>query len=103
MAVPLAWRLIPRRDVRFINLRFLNQGSVRLALGLAGGMVLLTVVVMAVYSTIELGRFDRVESRRAVVVYAAGQTLSRGANVRMIDLAATLGRLGYTETRGVPA
>ena len=71
------------------------------ALGL-GGLLLLSMLALAAYSSIELARFERMESRRAVVVYAAGQTLSRGTHVRMIDLAGTLGRLGYVETRALP-
>ena len=78
-----------------------HRGSAALALGLAGLMFVLMLAVI-VYSTVELGRFERLESRRAVVVYAAGQTLARGTNVRMIELAGTLGRLGYVETRSMP-
>jgi penicillin-binding protein 1B len=78
-----------------------HRGSAALALGLAGLMFLLMLAVI-VYSTVELGRFERLESRRAVVVYAAGQTLGRGTNVRMIELGGTLGRLGYVETRSMP-
>lgn len=78
-----------------------HRGSALLALALTGVTFLLMLGVAA-YSALELGRFERLESRRAVVLYAAGQTLSRGTNVRMIGLAATLGRLGYTETRGMP-
>ena len=72
--------------------------SVILALALSG-VLALSVLALIVYSTIELKRFEHVDNRRAVVVYAAGQTLFRGVNVRMIDLAGTLGRLGYVETR----
>ena len=79
-----------------------HRGSAALALGLAG-LILVLMLAVIVYSTIELARFERLESRRAVVVYAAGQTLSGGTNVRMIELAGTLGRLGYVETRGMPA
>jgi len=78
-----------------------HRESAALALALTGVTFLLMLGVAA-YSALELRRFERLESRRAVVVYAAGQTLSRGTNVRMIGLAATLGRLGYTETRGMP-
>jgi penicillin-binding protein 1B len=73
-----------------------------LALGLAG-LILLPVTTVAVYSWIELARFARAEARRAVIVYAAGQTLSIGVHARLIDLAGTLARLGYVETRNVPA
>ena len=75
--------------------------STVLTVGLAG-FLLLSMLGLAVYSSTELIRFERLESRRAVVFYAAGQTLSRGIHVRMIDLAGTLGRLGYVETRALP-
>src|SRR5262245_30821061 len=78
-----------------------HRGSAALALGLAGLMSVLILAVI-VYSTVELERFERLESRHAVVVYAAGQTLSRGTNLRMIELVGTLGRLGYVETRSMP-
>jgi penicillin-binding protein 1B len=71
------------------------------ALGVAG-CVLLLGIAAAVYSSIELVRLERVERRAAVVIYAAGQTLSRGVHVGMIDLAGTLARLGYTETQAQP-
>ncbi len=75
--------------------------SSALAFGL-GGLVLLPVTMVAVYSSIELSRFARVEARRAVIIYAAGQTLGPSVHVRLIDLAGTLARLGYIETRNVP-
>src|SRR6266540_224431 len=75
--------------------------SSALAFGL-GGLVLLPVTMVAVYSSIELSRFARVEARRAVIIYAAGQTLGPGVHVRLIDLGGTLARLGYVETRNVP-
>ena len=71
------------------------------AIGL-GGLVLLPLAIVAVYSSIELSRFARVEARRTVTIYAAGQSLSPGVHVRLIDLAGTLSRLGYIETRNVP-
>jgi len=57
------------------------------------------MTMVAVYSSIELARFARIEGRRTVIVYAAGQTLAPGVHVRLIDLARTLLRLGYVETR----
>jgi hypothetical protein len=66
------------------------------------GLVLLPVMMLAVYSWIELARFAQVESRRAVIIYAAGQTLAPGVHVRLVDLAGTLARLGYVETRNLP-
>ena len=55
-----------------------------------------------VYSAIELARFERADARRATYIYAAGQSLAPGVHVQRIALAATLTRLGYTETRGAP-
>jgi penicillin-binding protein 1B len=54
------------------------------------------------YSAIELARFERADARRATFIYAAGQSLTPGTNIQRIGLAATLSRLGYTETRGAP-
>src|SRR5262245_37745603 len=79
-------RGIPRRKTAAIGLVLL-------------GCFALAALALAGYSTVELSRFERAESRRAVFVYAAGQTLARGTSVRAIDLAGTLARLGYAETR----
>jgi len=76
--------------------------SSALIVGLAG-LLLLPVTMVAVYSSIELARFARIEGRRTVIVYAAGQTLDPGVHVRLIDLAGTLTRLGYIETGNFPA
>src|SRR5262247_2439498 len=54
------------------------------------------------YSAVELARFERADARRATFIYAAGQSLAPGTNVQRIGLAATLSRLGYTETRATP-
>src|SRR5262249_39536080 len=56
-----------------------------------------------VYSAIELARFERADARRATFIYAAGQSLAPGIYVQRIGLAATLSRLGYAETRAIPA
>ena len=71
------------------------------ALGVAavGGVALLALLV---YSAVELARFDRVETRRAALVYAAPQPLAAGVQVKIADLAGTLTRLSYTETPGAP-
>jgi len=93
----LAWQLI-----ELISMKVFAWGrSSVLAAGLAG-LVLIPVTMVAVYSSIELSRFARVEARRAVVVHAAGQTLDPGVHVRLIDLGGTLARLGYIETRNAP-
>jgi penicillin-binding protein 1B len=68
------------------------------------GVILLALVLTPfVYSWIELARFERADARRATFVHAAGQWLAPGVHVQRIALAATLARLGYTETRGAPA
>ena len=71
------------------------------ALGVAavGGVALLALLV---YSAVELARFDRVEARRAALVYAAPQPLAAGVQVKIADLAGTLTRLSYKETPGAP-
>jgi penicillin-binding protein 1B len=55
------------------------------------------------YSAIELARFERADARRATFIYAAGQSLAPGTHVQRVGLAATLSRLGYTETRAAPS
>jgi penicillin-binding protein 1B len=55
------------------------------------------------YSAIELARFERADARRATFIYAASQSLAPGTHVQRIGLAATLSRLGYTETRAAPS
>jgi penicillin-binding protein 1B len=67
----------------------------------AGG--LLFALAVAAYSIHELARFERAELARTVFVEGAGQVLAPGLHVRLVDLAGTLGRLGYTETRASPA
>src|SRR5437867_11424149 len=69
--------------------------------------VLLAVLALGlltpiVYSIVELVRFERADARRTTYIYAAGQSLAPGVHVQRIALAATLTRLGYTETRGAP-
>lgn len=71
----------------------------RLALGV---VIASAVCAPFVYSAIELARFERADARRATFVYASGQSLAPGVHVQRIGLAATLARLGYTETRSVP-
>jgi penicillin-binding protein 1B len=72
------------------------------AAGLAGALIALGIVGLIVYSGVELGRFARAETRRATYVYAAGQPLSPGVNIRTSDLVGTLARLRYVETHAVP-
>ncbi|MBI4634741.1 MAG: PBP1A family penicillin-binding protein [Candidatus Rokubacteria bacterium] len=57
---------------------------------------------LVIYTAVELARFDRADARRVTFVYAAGQSLAADMNVRAIDLAGTLRRLRYVETRTRP-
>jgi penicillin-binding protein 1B len=74
-------------------------GWKRLVLG-AG--IVAVISAPFVYSAIELARFERADARRATFIYASGQSLAAGVHVQRVGLAATLGRLGYTETRTAP-
>jgi penicillin-binding protein 1B len=76
----------------------------RLRLFALGTGALLTVVVLllAVYSALVLARFERLETRRATYVYAAPQPLLAGVHARRVDLAGTLVRLKYAESRSTP-
>ncbi len=62
----------------------------------------LLLVSLAGYTAVQLTRFARADARRTTFVHAAGQALAPGVNVRAVDLAGTLGRLRYTETRAAP-
>ena len=74
-------------------------GLVALGVGAFAGLMLLA---LGTYSTIELRRFARAEALRSTYVYAAPQVLIPGLHVRRVDLAGTLARLKYVETRGAP-
>jgi hypothetical protein len=66
------------------------------------GLVAILAVALASFSTLELKRFAQAEAHRSVFIYAAGQRLAPGVHVRLVDLAGTLGRLGYVEVTGDP-
>ena len=74
---------------------------------IAAVAVVATVVVLAAglltYSVVELARFSKADIRRSTFVYAAGQTLAPGVHVERIDLAGTLARLRYSESRTPPS
>ncbi len=72
----------------------------RTVLGLAFALGMLAPFA---YSAVELARFEHADARRATFVYAAGQPLAPGVHIQRIGLAATLARLGYSETRATPA
>ena len=74
-------------------------GTFRLVTLAVAGALVLSLIVVAAYTVIELSRFERVESRRTTLVYAAGQQLVPGINVRTIDLPGTLRRLKYKEVQ----
>ena len=76
-----------------------GSGTFRLVTLVVAAVLILSLISVAVYTAIELSRFQRVESRRTTLVYAAGQRLVPGVNVRTIDLAATLRRLNYKEVQ----
>ena len=69
----------------------------------AAGLGSLLLVTLGIYATTGLARFQRIEARRATLVYAAPQKLSPGVHVGLVGLARTLARLGYRETEGRPA
>jgi hypothetical protein len=79
----------------------LRRKPIIVSLGVAGSL-LLSVMALVASSTVELRRFERAETRRAVFIHAAGQALAPGTSVRAIDLPGTLARLGYTETKTAP-
>src|SRR5262249_44829003 len=65
-------------------------------------VVTFMVAGLVTYTLVELHRFGKAEARRATFVYAAGQSLAPGINVRAVDLAGTLTRLNYRETSSGP-
>ena len=67
-----------------------------------GALLGIGLLALTVYSAVELARFDRVEVRRAALVYAMPQPLAVGVHVKLADLAGTLTRLSYTEAPGDP-
>jgi penicillin-binding protein 1B len=68
----------------------------------AAGLIAAVLVLLAIYSALALSRFERVETRRATYVYAAAQPLIAGVHVRRVELAGTLARLKYAESRATP-
>src|SRR5262245_49483578 len=73
------------------------------ALVVAAAITAMVVMAVSAYSIVELSRFARADVRHATMVYASGQVLGPGLHVGLVDLAGTLARLGYTETRTAPA
>ena len=61
------------------------------------GVAVVLLVALTTYTKRAIDRFARVESGRTSLIYARGQRLESGVQVRTIDLARTLARLDYTE------
>src|SRR5262245_53863106 len=80
---------VPGRRLRLVGLAIL-------------AVVAVLIAALATYSSVALARFGRVEARRSTLMYAAPQPLVAGLHVRRVDLAGTLARLKYTETRTTP-
>jgi len=81
--------------------QWLAAGRLRVLGAGVTALVLIGLVALAIYSSVELARFERVEERRATFVYAAPQPLVTGVHVRRVDLAGTLARLKYVDSRAV--
>src|SRR5438445_3878397 len=93
-----AWRrALPLAVIALRRAR--GVGTFRLVTLVVAGVLVLGLMTVGVYTAVELSRFQRVESRRTTLVYAAGQRLVPGVNVRTIDLAGTLRRLKYKEVQ----
>jgi penicillin-binding protein 1B len=95
----MRWRPPPSWRAWWPRLVGLAPG--RLALLVALALLLAAGVGLATYSSIALARFERVEERRATFVYAAPQPLVPGLHIRRADLAGTLARLKYVDSRAV--
>jgi penicillin-binding protein 1B len=65
-------------------------------------LVGLFLVALVIYTATELRRFERAEARRGTLVYTGGQWVGPGVNLRVVNLAGSLERLRYAETRGRP-
>jgi penicillin-binding protein 1B len=76
---------------------------VLVAAAVLAAAIAVLVLGLATHAAFELARFDRAEARRSTYVVAAGQPLTAGVDVGAVDLAGTLGRLGYVQTRGAPS
>ena len=78
---------------------WLLRSRLRLLAAGAAAVLLTALVTVAIYSSLALARFERVEERRATFVYAAAQPLVAGVHVRRVDLAGALARLKYADSR----
>ena len=81
--------------------RFAERRWALVGLGLLATVGLL-LVALVIYTATELRRFERAETRRGTLVYSGGQWVGPGVNVRVVDLAGSLARLRYVESRGRP-
>ena len=83
--------------------RLRRAGLVTIVLVAAAATFGAAVAALLASTVIDLRRFERAEGQRATLLYAAGQTLAPGTNIRAVDLAGTLARLRYSEVRGTPS
>jgi penicillin-binding protein 1B len=79
--------------------RVRRRGRWALALLVLAALLGLAGTTLATWTAVELARFERAEAGRTALIYAAPQVLAPGVGLRAIDLAGTLARLRYTETR----
>src|SRR4051794_3395006 len=84
--------------------QWLARGRLRLLGAGAAVLVVIGLATVAIYSSLALARFERMEERRATFVYAPPLPLVAGVHVRRVDLAGALVRLKYADSRAaVPA
>jgi penicillin-binding protein 1B len=101
LALAYRLRIGVQRRPRLVRLgRFGTWSTVTLAVVISIALLVLSLVS---YTGLQLARFERTDARRTMVVFAAPQPLAPGINVKRVDLAATLGRLRYSEVPGTPA
>jgi 1A family penicillin-binding protein len=79
---------------------FITRARLLFALVVVAALAAVGVLAVGVHTGVELARFERAEARQGILIHAAGQPLQPGMSVRAVDLAGTLVRLGYVETRG---
>jgi penicillin-binding protein 1B len=98
-----AWPRLAGDRLPWGRLEWLARHRVAIA-GLAPVVVLvLALFGLVTHTAVQIARFERAEARQTTLIYAAGQPLAGGMNLRALDLSRTLGRLGYVETRTPPS
>jgi penicillin-binding protein 1B len=92
-----------KRSLWRLSLSWLSRHRAAIA-GLVPVIVLvLGLVGLVTHTAVEVARFERADARQTTLIYAAGQPLVGGMNLRTVDLIRTLGRLGYVETGPPPS